>query len=284
VVSTFEKHVRTLDAVTQAKILANLGLFERGFGNIGARIAPNLRRDRFLSIDAAKDFADFFLHFDPAEAESAVLSKYQSVCRRHSLTGGEIRTGNYPPNLGRAVEAGKFKYKLATRLGLSLSQVSRLFDRLERNTPTSADLTILVASKMSDFGCWVTWDLESSGHASPFAFSSSRCAIEIRAALGLERSLKDIRLPLLIFEYPSSAVEKLFRPTMADADAFLRFLPCDPPPPAEQDWFGLTSPWLDQVAPRTTSLPRRPEAVHAAIYFPGKLVCQTAYPQGDLGW
>ena len=280
--SSLHQYVDTLDIATRERIWNNLGHFERNFGKIGARIAPNLRRDRFLPAQAAKDFATFFLNFDSTEEASRILAKYQNICRRHALSGGEIRLQPYPPKIGRAVEAGKFKNKISAQSGISISQVSQLFDRLERDAMTGSDWAVLASCKMSQYGCWVTWDMESGGAESPFAFSGNLCALEIRAALGLERNLKELDLPLFVFEYSSSEVNALCRPTMADADAFLRFHPCDPPPPIEQDWFGLTSPWLDEILPAAGLLPRRPEAVHQAIAFPREIVCQTAFRRGDL--
>ena len=241
--------------------------------------------DRFLSLDAANAFIDLFASVEIPKDLAKLQEAFLKVCHSYSLCGGEIQLIPYPDRLGRAADKSSFLLSIVSANSIMRSRIEYLLQRLESGTLSRTNQREISSLFMSMFAAWVTWDKESNGAESPFAFLKKKSSYDVRNALGLpiDRNVLS-RAPIVIFEYSSINVDKLYRPTTADAAAYPRFAVRSPPPPEDSDWYGLTMPWQDNPHddPHTDSNypPRRPEALHHRIKFPAVLKCEVLYDVG----
>jgi len=182
--------------------------------------------------------------------------------------------------LGRAVDRARFLNAVSTANGVTRYKLRRLLGKLKNGDLKPSEKIELSSYMMSEYGAWVTWDLESDGINPPFSFLSTDSPLQLREALGLDINDAAIHnLPMVAFAYESETVGTIHKPTTADAASGLRFRVRSPPPPAERDWYGLTVPWEEN--PRATSSsderlfpPKRPEALHSPARFPVDVSCR----------
>lgn len=249
-------------------------------GAFGGHVLRNLKNDRFLRLSVAKKLVDLFLRLDPRTDIKAFQSEFFKICRNNVLNGGEIKLRPNPPRIGRAADYDSHVAAISRINGRPLSMVERLLMKLEASSLISSERAELARMAMSGYAVWITWDRDTNGNASPFAFLKDDCAYDLRRALGLEISSSAIaNRRVITYTYSSGDVRKLIRPTVADAGTHLRFQPREGPPPKEADWYGLTLPWPDDPLGKHsdedgTYPPKCPEALHERINFPLSLTCQ----------
>jgi hypothetical protein len=237
----------------------------------GRHIVLSLKTDRFLPVRAMRRIQDI-LASSANSGDAKTSDDYKLLCYSHVLRGGSVRTPT-PPIFGRAIEEEALLDAMlpANHPRIPVDKLRSLVGRLVAGTMTRADMRALPSIKMAPFGIWVTWDRASGGANDPFAFSSARCADEIRASLGL--STLAVGHPILLITYSSAGVPQALRPTCADAGLYLRFEPPPAPPPPANDAFGLTKPWeeipgLPEAIFERLDVAPRPEAVHGSITVP----------------
>lgn len=190
---------------------------------------------------------------------TSLAARYQEECYRHQLQGGPIQLSPLPRQLGRAVDTVAFTHALTRQPYLADPACAADFvDRLVRGEPLDPRELSLV---MSPYTAWVTWN-EADPDADPFGFVVHGLALEVRAALGLDRKVSG---PLLLLRYGCPAELTLHRSTIADAGLNLFF----DPPPFSMTAHSFTRPWPPEVwaggIPAEWCPSPRPEAVHEPL-------------------
>lgn len=219
---------------------------------------------------------DLFCAQEPPIDHLKLHDAYLEICYEHSLHGQEI--GVKPSYVGRVVNRSEFVARLVRLYRISAKRADAIASKLQSASMNATDWTAAVSYLMSDYGAWITWDLESGGVNGPFAFLRNDNPSELRDALGLPLDADAVNnLPLMCFEYRSELAGTLRVPTTSDAGGCLRFRVREEPPLEEIDGFGLSCPWEEKLPSETVRRdpsypPKRPEALHSPIGFDSSMI------------
>ena len=270
-VATWAKVIEPLPDSERELILTNAHWLEAENG-IARYIVPRLKIDRFIPEDAIRELFSLLLRATTLGTR-AFWVEFRDWCSHHVLEGKRIWSSLEPDVVGRAVEFGEYATQLRrANPGVSLEEIKSLLLQLAQRKLSKRGRSRLESLFMSEFASWATWDVDSKGSKSPFAFATSNCADVVRAHLGLSR--KYYRQRLFTFAYDAAEVPELMRPTSADARMDAQFWPPPEPPPPENDGAGWTRPWFEWPAPHPDGeleARYRPEAVHAKTTFPASI-------------
>ena len=220
----------------------------------GSRIAPNIRSENFLEIEAMRGILTTFLKVDSSDIIE-LEEHYMLECYRNSLKGEEIEFENQSPSfLGRAVPKDGFINMLVNKYDLTPEKVEDLLDALEDNSLN----TVQQKMDMTNFGAWVTWSVDQNTDDPFYYIQPPDEALKICANLGLSHQQEDQEH--IVFTYTYRDDFDLRYPTIADAALYDYFKPATPN--AGHGWTRPRNAAELSLNGMETEVRPRPEAVH----------------------
>lgn len=225
------------------------------FGQI---IVKNLDIEHFLDIKNFSELVRFIL-FKKNDSIEDFQDEYDEKCYEYKLKGGNVKwKGKKPKYIGTAVDKLVFVEYLTRKYNnifMNNKDIYNFIEELKQGILSRNKKTI----NLKEFNIWATWN---ENNLNPFSFCKTEEADEIRANLGLPKTLKNIENnEILLFIYPISEDINIKRPTIADAGLNQYFKP----PSLSFSNHGLTCPLKDEEKFKGYNMESRPEGIHKTI-------------------
>jgi hypothetical protein len=223
----------------------------------GRHVDWNLRNEEWLPMPSMKQLQQT-LSACTVIPIPALETIYQVACYTHVGKGGVASPTPSPSIVGHVVDKETFASYLTNEYPGTFpntTQADIFVNKLLHGARlTDEEKKIRVRRRIM----WATFE-QANASASPFEFTTTDLAEEIRASLGLDQ--RHPSGPLVMFYYPWAAPTDMLRPTVADAGLHYNFQQ------SSAKTHGMTRPWAEGVHKNGSSYDAkpRPEVVHYPI-------------------
>lgn len=225
----------------------------RGADGHWSRVARNIAGETAL---VHVDFVRLLQSF-AAELHQGVapVPAWQCACRKSQLVGAPLPDDRTPEIVGRALNLGDYARMISASSALTEGQAKELLHEviLAGRNPPRRLARVLQRAPVGRYVVWATFDPQWPDEH-PYG-RMMRTTHFVRTAFGLGHCRPTDILALIAYRARSRGLE-LRRPTVADAESYAGYRPCE-----RHELHG----WTEPLPLNRRRLPRQPEVVHAEV-------------------